>query len=215
MLRQIAFCFFYGIAKLIVAPLLRLAFRVRVRGRDRVPREGGLLVVSNHISVYDPPILGMFLPRTTDWLAMQELFDNRFSGAFVRCLRCIPVDRKRGDSTAVREAVRRLKAGECVVIFPEGGVRVGEESAVRGDGMFKEGAAAIARLSHVPVLPVFLDGTRAAYDWRNWFFRRPPITIHFGEPFHLDKHAPREQATAALRQRMMQLAQQESSVSSH
>jgi 1-acyl-sn-glycerol-3-phosphate acyltransferase len=206
MLRQIAFWCFYGFAKLVVAPLLRLAFRIQLRGRDRVPRHDGLLVVSNHISLCDPPILGLFLPRPTDWLAMQELFDNRLGGAIVRCLRCIPVDRKRGDSSAVREAVRRLKAGECVVIFPEGGVRVGEESAVHGDGMFKEGAAAIARMSHVPVLPVLLDGTRAAYDWRNWFFRRPVISIHFGEPFHLDKHVSREEATESLRRHMAEMA---------
>jgi 1-acyl-sn-glycerol-3-phosphate acyltransferase len=211
--RQIAFWFFYAVAKGVVAPLLRLAFRIEVRGRERVPREGGVLVVSNHISLCDPPVLGMFFPRPVYWMAMQELFGHWFFGQLVRCLRCIPVNRKKGDSSAVREAVRRLNGGDCVVIFPEGGVRVGEKSALHGSGVFKEGAAAIARLAHAPVLPVVLSGTRALYDWRNWFFRRPPITIQFGEPFHLDKHLPREQATESLRNHMAQMAQAVSSCS--
>lgn len=207
MFRQIAFWLLYGVAKTLLTPLLRVGFRVRILGRERVPRTGGLLVVSNHISLCDPPILGTFLPRPTHWLAMRELFDHWFFGPLVRCLQCLPVDRKKGDSTAVREAVRRLKAGECVVIFPEGGVRIGAESAVHGDGEFKEGAAIIAKLAHVPVLPVVLNGTRSAYDWRNWFFRRPVISIQFGEPFQLDRHATREQATESLRSHMAEMAQ--------
>jgi 1-acyl-sn-glycerol-3-phosphate acyltransferase len=100
------------------------------------------------------------------------------------------------------------------VIFPEGGVRLGEDSAVHGSGMFKEGAAALARIAQAPVLPVLLAGTRAPYDWRNWFFRRPVISIHFGEPFHLDKHAPREQATELLRRHMAEMANATSPVTS-
>jgi len=209
MLRQIAFWVLYATAKLLVAPLLRLAFRVRVAGRERVPLTGGLLVVSNHISFADPPILGMFLPRTCWWLAMRELFEHWLFGSLARSTRCIPVDREKGDVTAVREAVRKLRAGECVVIFPEGGIRVGDQSALHGDGEFKEGASAIARMAHVPVLPVVLNGTRATYDWRNWFFRRPVIRIHFGEPFHLDRHISREEATESLRSHMADLSAKE------
>jgi 1-acyl-sn-glycerol-3-phosphate acyltransferase len=205
-LRQIAFWILYGAGKLIVRLLLRLAFRVRVTGRDHVPRRGGLLVVSNHISLCDPPMLGAFLPRPTHWMAMRELFGHWFFGPLVRCLRCIPVDRSKGDTTAVREAVRALRSGECVVIFPEGGIRAGAESGLHGNGEFKEGAAAIARMAHTPVLPVVLSGTRAAYDWRNWFFRRPVIQLHFGEPFELKHHASREEATVVLRERMLALA---------
>jgi len=204
--RQIAFWFFYSIAKLLVAPLLRLAFHMQIRGRDLVPRTGGLLIVSNHISYFDPPVLGSFVPRPVYWLAMQELFEHRIFGKLVTCMRCLPVDRAKGDSRAVRDAVRRLRAGECVVIFPEGGIRTDDDSAIHGEGEFKEGAAIIARLAHVPVMPVVLHGTRAAYDWRNWFFRRPPITIEFGEPFLLDKHVSREEASETLRRRMVEMA---------
>jgi 1-acyl-sn-glycerol-3-phosphate acyltransferase len=204
--RQIAFWFFYGVAKGLVAPLLRLAFRMQVHGREHVPHVGGLLIVSNHISVFDPPILGSFVPRPVYWMAMVELFQHRILGFLAPCMRCIPVDRQKGDSGAVRAAVRRLRAGDCVVIFPEGGVRSGEDSAFHGNGEFKGGAATIALLARVPVLPVVLSGTRAAYDWRNWFFHRPPIRIEFGEPFLMDKHVTREQASDFLRNRMQQLA---------
>ena len=204
--RQIAFWFFYGVAKGLAAPLLRLAFRMQVRGWEHVPRVGGLLIVSNHISVFDPPILGSFIPRPVYWMAMVELFRHRLFGFLAPCMRCIPVDRQKGDSSAVRTAVRHLRAGDCVVIFPEGGVRDGETSALHGNGEFKEGAAIIARLAHVPVLPVVLSGTRAAYDWHNWFFRRPPIRIEFGKPFLMDKHVTREQASDLLLNRMQQLA---------
>lgn len=207
-LRQIAFWTCFAISRIALAPLFRVAFRVRLRGRGRVPRAGGLLVVSNHISFVDPPFLGTFLPRAAYWMAMVELFRHPIWGPLARILRCIPVDRQAGDSRAVREAVRKLRAGECVIIFPEGGIRAGERSALHGSGVFKEGAAAIARIAQVPILPVVLGGTRAAYDWRNWFFRRPPMTIEFGEPFHLDKHATRKEATETLRARMIQLARQ-------
>ena len=206
--RQIAFRFLHGLGRLLLVPLFRLGFRVELRGRERVPREGGLLVVSNHISLLDPPVLGVFLPRRPDFMAMRELFDHWLFRPLVRGAMCIPVDRERGDSSAVREAVRRLKAGRCVAIFPEGGVRVGESSALHGDGMFKEGAAAIARMAHAPVLPVVIHGTRSAYHWRNWFFRRAPITIEFGEPFHLDRHVSREEASESLRSHMAQMAAQ-------
>ncbi|MSR65152.1 MAG: 1-acyl-sn-glycerol-3-phosphate acyltransferase [Verrucomicrobiae bacterium] len=204
--RQIAFWFFYGVAKGLAAPLLRLVFRMQVRGRERVPRAGGLLIVSNHISVFDPPILGSFIPRPVYWMAMVELFRHRIFGFLAPCMHCIPVDRQKGDSSAVRIAVRRLRAGDCVVIFPEGGVRNGETSALHGNGEFKGGAAAIALLARVPVLPVVLTNTLAAYNWRNWFFRRTSIRIEFGEPFLMDKLMTREQASDLLLNRMQQLA---------
>lgn len=203
---QIAFWFLYGVARPLLSVVLRVAFRIEVRGRSRVPRTGGLLVVSNHISHFDPPFLGFFLPRPVEWMAMIELFGSRWSAAFMRSLRAFPVDRTKGDSTALREAVRRLRAGRCVVMFPEGGIRVDEESAVHGSGMLKEGAAAIARIAHVPILPVLLEGTRAPYEWRNWFFRRPLIKIKFGKPFYLGKHSTRAEASEELLQRMQRLA---------
>lgn len=204
--RQFAFWLLYILGKPLLIALFRLAFRMRVVGRERVPRRGGLILVSNHLSYFDPPLLGTFTPRPVDWMAMEELFRNRPLAALIRILGAFPVNRQKADSTAVREAVRRLRAGRCVAIFPEGGIRLGADSALEGDGTLKEGAVALARLAPAPLLPVYLEGTRAPYRLTNWFFRRPTITIRFGEPFFIGREATRRHSAEVLRERMRQLA---------
>jgi 1-acyl-sn-glycerol-3-phosphate acyltransferase len=84
----------------------------------------------------------------------------------------------------VREAIRRLRAGRCLVIFPEAGIRLTTQSVLGGDPVLKPGAGSIALLAQAAVLPVIVRDTRKPYVWRNWF-RRETIRITFGCPFCL------------------------------
>ncbi len=164
--------------------IFRVVFRTWLHGTDHVPPNGPLLVVSNHISLADPPFLGWALPRAAQFMAAAELFDKPVLRWILPRVSCFPVDRGRVDARPVREAIRRLRAGACVIIFPEGGIRLGAQSVLGGSPQLRPGATAIAELGRCPILPVIVRGTRAVHDWRNWF-RRPVMSAEFGGAFCL------------------------------
>ncbi len=179
-----SFWLLYGFAKLFLTFIFRVIFRTDISGRDRVPRTGGLLVVSNHISFADPPMLGVALPRPVEFMTMVEVFRNPILGAIARTLGCFPVDRARVDHGAAREAIRRLRAGRCVAIYPEAGIRLTEKSVLGGDPVFRPGAGSIALLGGAAILPVIVRDTRKPYLWKNWL-RRETMSVTFGYPFCL------------------------------
>jgi 1-acyl-sn-glycerol-3-phosphate acyltransferase len=198
----------YRFAELLFTVIFRVVFRTTIRGRHRVPRRGGLLVVSNHISFADPPMLGAFMPRPVDFMAMVELFRLPVLGWIGRALNAFPVDRSRVDHGAAREAIRRLRAGRCVAIFPEGGIRLTEHSVLGGNPQFKPGAGSIALLGNAAILPVILRDTRKPYDWRNWF-RRARMSVTFGQAFclwvpaRLPAEESRRRARETLREQLL------------
>ena len=175
---------YYGVGKSLFFIIFRVIFHTRIVGRERVPREGGLLVVSNHISFADPPLLGTAMPRPVEFMTMAEMFRKPWLAKLLRTVGCFPIDRTRIDHGAAREAIRRLRAGRCVVIFPEGGIRDGEQSVLGGQPVFKPGAGSIALLGEAAILPVIVRDTRKPYVARNWF-RRETIQVTFGYPFSI------------------------------
>ena len=182
---------YYGFGKLPFIIIFRFIFRTRIIGRDRVPREGGLLIVCNHISFADPPMLGAVVPRPVEFMTMAEMFRKPWMAKLLRTIGCFPVNRSRADHGAVREAIRRLRAGRCVVIFPEAGIRLGDQSVLGGDPIFKPGAGSIALLGEAAILPIIVRDTRKPYIARNWLpihrgrLRRETMSITFGHPFCL------------------------------
>jgi 1-acyl-sn-glycerol-3-phosphate acyltransferase len=178
------FILYYCVGRALFMVILRGIFRTRIAGRDRVPRTGGLLVVSNHISFADPPMLGVTMPRPVEFMTMAEMFRKPWMAKLLRTVGCFPVDRSRVDHGAAREAIRRLRAGRCVSIFPEGGIRLGDKSVLGGDPVFKPGAGSIALLGGAAILPAIVRDTRKPYNWRNWF-KHETMSITFGYPFCL------------------------------
>lgn len=181
-------------------------FRVERRGRHHVPRKGGALVISNHISWFDPPLLNVVLPGIPHWLAMAELIKEGFWQWFFINVGVIPVDRNSPGSAPLKEAVRRLRAGAVLVVFPEGGIRDGEKSVLGGNPELKEGAALIALKAGVPIVPAIIDGAWLSYNWRNWFFRRYTICLTLGEPFRLPDDCDRDRANGFMREKLLALA---------
>lgn len=164
-----------------VSLFLFLFTRFRVKGRQNVPRQGPVLVASNHLSLMDPPVVGVSMRRTIIFMAKEELFRSRFSGYFIRRFGAFPVHRGRFDREAIRQAEQTLAKGRMLVMFPEGHRRGQEGYTPEG----YVGAALIAMRSKAPVLPVGITGTEAIRGWK-WFFRRPRITVNIGPAFHLD-----------------------------
>lgn len=179
---------FYVFSRAIVHFALRTLWRLRVVGSERVPREGPLIVVANHVSYFDPPVLGCALPRELHFMAKKELFDIPLFGSLIRRYNAFPVERGRGDIGAIKRTVGVLKAGNAVLIFPEG-TRNRDESrsphappgapatlAPPARRKAEAGAALLASLSGARILPAYIDGTR-----RLRFFSS--IKVIFGEPF--------------------------------
>ncbi len=136
-----------------VYALCRLYFGLELRGVDRIPSDGPLIIVPNHQTFADPPLVTIPVRRPVFYMAWNRLFRIPIFGWFIRRLRAFPVEVEASDARATREVVRLLKAGEAVMIFPEGG------RSVDGSlGSFKPGAFRLAVSLRVPVLPVTIAG---------------------------------------------------------
>jgi 1-acyl-sn-glycerol-3-phosphate acyltransferase len=182
--------------------LVRLIFswscRIRRLQKTRAYPSGSFILVANHISHFDPPILGSWFPRYIDWMAMEELYSNRWSAWLMRSLCAFPVKRTAGDFASIRAALSRLKIGRIVGIFPEGGIRAGPGSILEG-ALPWVGFAGLSILSDKPVVPCVIVGTDRLYRPKNWLpLRRVPIWLGFGEPIKPRTDLPREQAQAIL-----------------
>lgn len=152
----------FGLAIDVIWPLLVLGVRLRVRGTENLPKSGGVLVASNHLSFADPVTMTAFClagGRVPRYLAKSELWSGRVIGAVMASGRHIPVQRDNGARAAYlayKAAVDAVRDGECVVVFPEAGF------STRDDGWPSEGKAGLARIAlttGAPVVPVANWGT--------------------------------------------------------
>ena len=159
--------------------LLCLFTRHRVRGRENVPRRGPLLIVSNHLSLADPPIVGVSIGRKVMFLTKEELFRPKFSGYLMRHSRTIPVRRGGINKEALRRADRLMAQGMALIIFPEGRRSPGAQLEPAFSG-----SALISLRSGAPILPVGISGTEKIKGLA-WLIRRPGVTVNIGRPFSL------------------------------
>ena len=171
--------FFYYLERAIVKCLFGLLTRRRVKGKEHVPPEGSLIVVSNHLNLADPPLLAASIPRRIVFMAKEESFRDPIQGPLVRGFRAFPVRRGGLDRQALRAALRVLDDGLALGMFPEG-TRSADARLQEG----RSGSALIALRSGSPILPVGVTGTEGLLGPALLFGRRR-ITVNIGEPFTL------------------------------
>jgi 1-acyl-sn-glycerol-3-phosphate acyltransferase len=169
----------------IVAPLVRILFRVRVVGVEHVPLTGPAILAFNHLSALDGPVLAIELARhikrESRFLVAAEFFRRRLVGWILRRYDQIPVHRGEGDRSAIDAAVTAVKDGSVLAIAPEGTVNHDPLALTR----IRSGVARVALPTGAPVIPVGLWGTQSRWPksgltWRRpW---RPALAIVFGEP---------------------------------
>ena len=169
---------FYKVSYIVLRAVFKLITRWEIYGQENLPQNGPLIVVANHLSVIDPPLLGASLTRQITFMAKEELFRSR-GKLLYRNLGGFPVQRNKLDRKAIRRAIAVLKSGCVLGMFPEG-----KRSANHRLGNSELGAAFIAARSGSPILPVGITGTENIKGFGS-ILRRPRITVTIGQPFSL------------------------------
>jgi 1-acyl-sn-glycerol-3-phosphate acyltransferase len=159
---SIPFYYFVG----IVSSPARLLYRLRATGRENLPPAGGFVLASNHLSAVDPWALGypLWPGRRLRWMAKVELFRRRWMKAILDAGGAFPVRRGEADQRAIRDAVEVLRAGDVLVMFPEGTRRREGRQHPRAH----TGAARLALAAHVPLVPAALAGTNRLGQLERW-----------------------------------------------
>jgi 1-acyl-sn-glycerol-3-phosphate acyltransferase len=172
----------YSLGRIVARPWSDLWFDLKVYGVHKVPKRGGVLIVSNHQSFLDPVLFACKLPRPLSFFAKSELFENKFFGGFIRSLNAFPVRQGEGDIGAVKEVIRRLQEGHALNVYPEGArTFTGEIDKMQ------PGVGLMIRRAQVPVVPAVIDGSFQAWPRGSGqkIFKPHPIRIVFGDPVEL------------------------------
>lgn len=175
----------------IVAPTLHGYFRGRIYGAENVPKQGPLLVVANHASDFDPPIVSCCVRRPVSYMAKEELFQVPVLSQAIKLYGAYPVKRGSADRSAIRSALTQLEQGWAVGVFLEG-TRTSDARIVSP----KLGAAMIAAKVQVPLLPVSLWGTEKIIRKGDKLPRPVPITVRIGELISPPVSSKREELEA-------------------
>ncbi|MGD0388834.1 MAG: lysophospholipid acyltransferase family protein [Tepidisphaeraceae bacterium] len=161
-------------------------FDLKTYGSRNVPKSGGVLLVANHQSYLDPVLVAVHLDRPVSYLAKSELFENPYFAWFIRSLHAFPVRQGEGDVGAVREMIRLLEKGNVLNVFPEGSrTETGEIAPL------EKGVALVIRKAGVPVVPVAIDGSFAAWPKDAMIFHPHPVRVRYGKP--IDFHGKKGQ----------------------
>jgi 1-acyl-sn-glycerol-3-phosphate acyltransferase len=182
------------ISYLLVFPVYRLLFRGRTAGNANVPREGALVVVANHGSHLDPPLLGHALGRPVAFMAKAELFRVPILGPLIRACGAYPVARGASDREAIRTATDRLEEGWATGVFLDG--------TRQRDGRVNRpqpGAALLAARAGVPLLPVAIVNSHRALGPDGSPMRLVPVHIRIGTPIPAPASRRRADLDAATR----------------
>ena len=184
-----------------------LGLKLDFQGIEHLPdrNHGGAIIAINHISYLDFALAGtaaLPMKRYVRFMAKKELFDNKFAGPLLRGMHHISVDRSNGSASFV-QALRALRDGEIVGIFPEGTISVSFEIKE-----LKSGVVRLAQGAGVPVIPTIIWGSQRLWTKkvkRNLRQRGVPISVIFGDPIYFEKNSDVEAGEAILRSAMLKM----------
>ena len=173
----------YWLSRGFVYFCLLLKYRLRVSGREHVPARGGAVIAANHCSYLDPPVMaGCSNRRIVHFMARDTLFSNPVARWFFPRVGVIALDRTKGDLGALKKAIATLKEGHVIGLFPEG--------TRSPDGQMREAKGGIGFLiakGNVPVVPLYISGTFAAFPKGADKLRPGRLVARFGPPISPDE----------------------------
>lgn len=186
----------YTLVETILRPLLMFVYRVRITGREHVPETGPCVLAANHVSVMDGFFLGIAVTRQVRFMAKSELYRVPVVKQVLLAAGAFPVRRGVDAGRAVAAGVKLLEQGAVVGVFPEGTSLPDQK---RG---YKRGAARLALATGAPLIPVALIGTHLTLEPRTHRIRLPRVRIVIGEPLHVERQEPTEEAATELTARL-------------
>lgn len=164
---------FYDFARSVVKGILTPFFHYEVIGKENMPKDGGVLLCSNHISNYDPPTVGITSPRPIHFMAKEELFSVPVLGKVLPKVNAFPVKRGASDREALRKGLAVLKEGKVMGLFPEGHRSKNGEI---GKGL--SGAGFFALRSNAHVVPCAIIGPYKPFK---------KLKVIYGKPINMDQ----------------------------
>ena len=175
----------YNIGVILFKFIFKNFFKCKIVGVENIPSTKGVIIAANHISLWDPPLIGTFLPRKINFMAKEELFDIPIIGYIIKRLNAFPVKRGTADRVAIKKAISLLKSGECLGLFPEG-----TRSKDGKLGEAEAGMALIAIKADVTVVPTAVIIKKNKF-WGN------EIKLIFGKPI---KYQPNEDGKIVMQE---------------
>jgi len=184
------------VTKAVFRGIFRLLGRVKVIGQENIPYGKPYVVAMNHVSIFDPPLIGAFWPEQLEIIGAADVFDKPGQGQILRIYGVIPVHRGDYDRVLLTKIIHIIKSGFPLLIAPEGG-----RSHVPAMRRAKSGVAYIVEQTGVPVVPVGLVGTTEDFWQRAKRGERPQLEMRIGKPINLpeitvkgnERHEARQQ----------------------
>ena len=173
--------FSYSVGRTLYSAYFQIMHRLKVYGANLCPAEGPLIIVANHCSFIDPPlVIVAFKRRQIRFMAKIELWKGKFLSWYLTDSGMIPVQRKSGGKIALEDAAKIIQEGGCVGMFPEG------TRSLNGEvGRGRTGAVVLAARTGATLLPVYLEGTYESLPSGAKGIKLHPIKVYVGEPFEL------------------------------
>lgn len=166
----------YRLIRLSVYVIFKILFNLIIRGKEKIPLRGGVILVSNHSSYLDPVVLGLTTPRRINFMAKEELFKNFFFRRLITLLGAFPVKRGEIDKFAYRKVLSIVRREEIIALFPEGTRGRGEKL-----GVLRKGAVKLIFKTKLPVIPVIIKGTEKALPRGKKMIRLKKIRAYVGD----------------------------------
>lgn len=186
---------FYRFMRFIFKILFGIFFRPKIIGLENIPKEGAFILAANHMSNADPPFVGTFAGRMVCYMAKEELFKNPILAAALRGLNVFPVKRGAADKGAIKNAIKILKSGEALGIFPEG-----TRSKTGKIGKAESGVSLIAAMTKAPIIPAAIVNTDKIFSAEVKF---PRLVLVFGKPMEFNGNAKDKEEMANFAQNIM------------
>lgn len=158
-------------------------------------------MASNHLSLLDPAVLAYACPRKMNYMAKEELFKIPVLSQFIRSVGTFPVKRNTADLSAIKEALKRVKSGQGLLLFPEGRRSEGSETIEA-----QAGVGFLAAKTNVPVIPVYLSGTDKALPKGAKFLKRAKISVRFGKQISVERRMPYQDSAELIMESIRHLA---------
>lgn len=189
---------FYGFARSIVYGILKPIYRIEAIGKENIPKEGGVLLCTNHIHNFDPPVVGIMAPRPISFMAKEELFNVPILGKILPRVNAFPVKRGMSDREALRTGLKVLKEGKVLGLFPEG---TRSKTGELGKGL--AGAGFFALRTDAEVVPCAIIGPYKAFS---------RLKIVYGKPIDMkslrENKASAEETTEVIMEEIRKLIEQ-------